>query len=104
MAAESDASGEVTNVGTGVQMSINRLAALCARGRVPIEHQPARQGDVKTSACDPSRARTLLGFAASVQPDEGIARYLDEIATHAAEVALLRDGRARMVSSCRMWG
>jgi UDP-glucose 4-epimerase len=84
MAAESDASGEVANVGTGVQMSINRLAALCARGRVPIEYQPARQGDVKISACDPSRARTLLGFTAGVQPDEGIARYLDEIAADAA--------------------
>jgi UDP-glucose 4-epimerase len=80
MAAESDASGEVVNVGTGVQMSINRLAAVCARGRVPIEYQPARQGDVKTSACDPSWARALLGFTARVQPDEGIARYLDEIA------------------------
>ena len=84
MAAESDVSGEVANVGTGVQMSINRLAALCARGRVPIEYQPARQGDVKISACDPSRARTLLGFTAGVQPDEGIARYLDEIAADAA--------------------
>ena len=79
MAAESDASAEVVNVGTGVQMSINRLAALCARGRVPIEHRAARQGDVRTSACDPSRARALLGFTASVQPDEGIARYLDQI-------------------------
>jgi UDP-glucose 4-epimerase len=79
MAAESDASAEVVNVGTGVQMSINRLAALCARGRVPIEHRAARQGDVRTSACDPSWARALLGFTAGVQPDEGIARYLDDI-------------------------
>jgi len=79
LAAGSDASAEVVNVGTGVQMSINRLAALCARGRVPIEHRAPRQGDVRTSACDPSRARALLGFTASVQPDEGIARYLDQI-------------------------
>ena len=71
---------DVVNVGTGTQLSIGRLAALCAGGRVPVEHRPARQGDVRHSACDPSRARALLGFTAAVPPEEGIARYLAGVA------------------------
>jgi UDP-glucose 4-epimerase len=75
LAAASDAI-DVVNVGTGVQMTINRLAELCARGRVAVEHKAPRLGDIRFSACDPSRARALLGFTAAVQPDEGIAAYL----------------------------
>jgi UDP-glucose 4-epimerase len=68
---------DVANVGTGAAMSINRLAELCSRGRVAIRREAARAGDVRHSAGDPSRARALIGFSASVAAEDGIAGYVD---------------------------
>ncbi len=65
-ASKREPMGEVVNVGAGDRVSVNTLAqrvieCLGAKGVTP-EHEPARQGDVRHSQADLSRARELLGY------------------------------------------
>jgi UDP-glucose 4-epimerase len=53
------------NVGTGVETSVNRLAAVLgeAAGRPPEIHRaPARLGEIQRSALDPGKAARELGW------------------------------------------
>lgn len=78
MALESDADGEVFNVGTGVGTSVEQIASLLiARirpGAVPIYEAP-HPGEVRYSIADISRIRTLLGF----RPQAVFAEQIPEI-------------------------
>jgi len=71
--------GVVLNIGTGVQTSTEELVATAARvtGR-PIATEPGahpgRDWDTAHWVCDPSAARTLLGWAPTVDLAEGLAR------------------------------
>jgi nucleoside-diphosphate-sugar epimerase len=71
------ASGEVINVATGGRISLNTLFTTI-RGLVdarvtPIYAAP-RQGDVKDSQADISKARRILGYEPIVSFEEGLAR------------------------------
>src|SRR5947207_4920768 len=66
-AAESArAVGQVINVGNGVRVTLNnlliRLKSLTGQHNIEAEYQDARQGDVRHSLADISRARDLLGY------------------------------------------
>ena len=79
-AALSDgASGAVVNIGTGTEITIDRLAqsvvAQCG-GRSVIERAPARAGEILRSVAAVGRARELLGFAAETGFDAGLAETL----------------------------
>ena len=71
--------GIVLNIGTGVQTSTEELVATAARvtGRpiatAPGAH-PGRDWDTADWVCDPSAARTMLGWAPTVDLAEGLAR------------------------------
>src|SRR5262249_57791763 len=60
--------GQVFNLGSGQQTSINRLAdlALAAFGRTRRDHDvcyaPGRPGELRRVAADTTRARTALGW------------------------------------------
>lgn len=63
------------NVGTGRAVSINRLLETLSRlvgWQPPIEHRPARTGDIRHSCADISRARTLLGYEPQRDLDAGL--------------------------------
>ena len=63
------------NVGTGVETSVNRLAAqlAAAAGRRPdIRHAPPRAGEILRSALDVSRAAQQLGWRPRVSLAEGL--------------------------------
>ena len=67
------------NVGAGRETSILELAdRLCALAGVAprITHGPAKPGEQRRSVLDATRARTLLGWRATVGLDEGLARTL----------------------------
>ena len=67
----------VVNIGTGAQSSVlDLLAALrAASGRdLPVEHRPARSGDIPTSQADVARAAWLLDWRPEVTLSEGLAR------------------------------
>lgn len=78
LAAESDAvgRGEVINIGSGVRVSVNRIAALIGG---PVEYVPARL-EPRDTLADISRARSLLGFEPEVSFEEGMAEVIGALA------------------------
>jgi nucleoside-diphosphate-sugar epimerase len=81
------AAGRVINVATGQRISINQLAAalgqLIGVADAPI-HVPPRQGDVRDSLADITRARHLLGYEPSVSFEEGLRRTVEWYRTETA--------------------
>lgn len=69
----------VFNVGTGVETSVNALAATlleAADADCPIMHQPARPGEQLRSVIDPSRADQVLGWKPAVPVIDGLSAVL----------------------------
>lgn len=63
------------NLGTGIETSINELAALLhriAESDAPIRHGPARPGEVRRSALDASLAAHALGWRAQTPLEVGL--------------------------------
>jgi UDP-glucose 4-epimerase len=73
--------GETINLGSGSEITINKLAQHVAKaaGRpcAPIVHESPRPGDVLRLFADTSRARQLLGFEPRVTLAQGLARLRD---------------------------
>jgi UDP-glucose 4-epimerase len=69
--------GEVFQVGTGRETTINELAAAVGRAterKLEIRHGPASQGDVRRNVSRVDKATDRLGFRASITIDEGLER------------------------------
>ncbi len=67
--------GQAFNVACGERITLLDLIATLNRliGReLPIEHSPARAGDVRHSLADIGKARDLLGYAPAVDVAEGL--------------------------------
>jgi UDP-glucose 4-epimerase len=81
LAANSTATDEVFNVASGVETSLNELAA--ALGRVmgvdlPPEYGPARKvNPVSRRLADTHKAAQMLGFRAEVSLEEGLEKLVD---------------------------
>ncbi len=75
LAAESDrvGAGEPINVGAGQEVSINHIADLFGG---PVVHTPPRGFDERFKRASVERAREVLGWAPTVNVDEGIRRLL----------------------------
>lgn len=69
LALESDVTGETIDIATGVQTSMNEIAALL---KVPVVYTDPRPGDAKTLVSDAKNAQRLLGFKASLTLAETI--------------------------------
>jgi UDP-glucose 4-epimerase len=48
-----------------------------AGASVPLEHAPARPGELQRSVLDPTRAKRELGFRAETSLDDGLAATWD---------------------------
>jgi len=71
--------GELVNVGTGVETSVNDLFATMARltrFKEPAQYAPARAGDLARSALDPSRIRQVLGWQPATPLEDGLRKAL----------------------------
>jgi nucleoside-diphosphate-sugar epimerase len=71
--------GQVLNVGTGVQTANEELVALAAEVtgreiRTAVGEHPGRAWDAASWVCDPSLARTLLGWEPALDLRAGLAR------------------------------
>jgi UDP-glucose 4-epimerase len=80
-ALASDVSDEVFNVATGVETSLNELAATLSRvmgvSRAP-EHRPERNvNPVSRRLASTEKARRMIGFTASVSLEEGLTRLVE---------------------------
>lgn len=70
--------GQVINLGTGTPTSVNQLRDLVldsfghTGGSYPVEYHPAQPGDIRVSAADIERARTLLGWTPEITTAEGM--------------------------------
>jgi UDP-glucose 4-epimerase len=67
--------GDVFNVGTGVETSVNRLHELCREisgAASPARHGPPRPGDARRSVLDVSRAAEALGWSPQIALREGL--------------------------------
>ncbi len=81
LAATSDATDAVYNVASGVETSLNELAAKLTRAmgsELPVERGPER-GVAKVSRrlADTRLAREEIGFEAEIDIDEGLRRLVD---------------------------
>jgi UDP-glucose 4-epimerase len=63
------------NIGTGVETSVIELARVlneAGGSPVPLDHAPARMGELARSAVDPSRAERAFGWKAEVSLQDGL--------------------------------
>jgi len=76
-------SGKTFNIGTGIQTSINKLAQvlieLTGKSRVKVTHADKREGDIRESYADISRAGKELGFKPEFSIYEGLKRLVKEV-------------------------
>jgi UDP-glucose 4-epimerase len=67
--------GELINVGSGVELSVNelygRLAEVAGARQAPV-HAAARPGELERIAVDPSKAREVLGWSPTTSLDDGL--------------------------------
>jgi UDP-glucose 4-epimerase len=71
--------GEIINIGTGVEVAINRLARTVlslAGSRSEIVYDAPRLGDIRRSVTTTDKARAQLGFAPKVGLSDGLAQTL----------------------------
>jgi len=74
------ASGEVINVATGGRISLNQLLQTMNRivgTSIEATYKEPREGDVRDSQADISKARRLLGYTPLVDLEAGLRRTLD---------------------------
>lgn len=76
VAARSDLSGEIMNVGSDGTYSVNRIAELLGGERV---HIPKRPGEPDCTWADISKIKSLLGWTPKVGLEEGVGILLDHI-------------------------
>ena len=77
LALESDVSGEVFQIATGVGTSILELAGMVqevAGKAVEVCHGPARRGDIRKNYSGVGKVRRVLGWEAQVALREGLAQ------------------------------
>jgi UDP-glucose 4-epimerase len=73
------ASGEVFNIGCGTAYSLNELVEILNRlldAEIEAAHTAPRPGDVERSWADVSRAGEVLGYAPTIDLEEGLRRTL----------------------------
>lgn len=76
LAAESDRSGEIFNLGSGNPQTVNRLVELIGGD---IVHVPKRPGEPDCTWADIRKARQLLGWEPTVSFEEGVATMMAHI-------------------------
>ncbi len=79
LTSESKASGEVFNIGSGIQINLNNLAELIIKitnkTNLKIKYKMQRNGDILHSYCDNNKAKEVLKFIPSYNPEEGLKDY-----------------------------
>ena len=80
LAAAERADGQLLNIGTGIETSVNHLydsMAAATGGPVEPVRGPERLGELKRSALSPTRAATELGWQCTTSLEEGLSTTLD---------------------------
>jgi nucleoside-diphosphate-sugar epimerase len=75
-----DAAGKVFNIGTAQSISLNRTLRLFRQlsgKQLEAKYEPPREGDIRDSLADISRAKEVLGYQPAVFFEEGLQRTYD---------------------------
>ena len=75
--------GEVINIGTGVETSVNQLyEAICkvCNLTTPATYQPARQGELERSCLNPRKAKKYLNWKSWTTIGEGVSQVVNHLA------------------------
>jgi UDP-glucose 4-epimerase len=78
-------SGDVFNIGTGTRISLNQTLELFRRisgNRLEAKYDPPREGDIRDSQADISKARESLGYEPTVLFEEGLERTFEWYRLH----------------------
>ncbi|GAF76465.1 unnamed protein product, partial [marine sediment metagenome] len=78
LAMDSDAVGEVFNVGTGVATTVQHVADLLRRAirpEAPVAYEAARSEELRYAVADITKARRLLGY----EPKRRLADHIGEV-------------------------
>jgi len=91
LAAEREnAIGEVFNIGSGIETSVNELCRLVLEltGREDLEPicKPPREGDIRRSWADISKARAVLGYEPEVSLRDGLIELIALVRSRAQHV------------------
>jgi UDP-glucose 4-epimerase len=73
-------SGQLINIGTGVETSVQQLYDTMAKltgFKQPAQYAPPRTGELARSALEPARAAKQLGWKPFTSLEEGVARTLE---------------------------
>lgn len=79
------APGAVFNVGTGTRVSLNQTLEQFQRisgKKLEVKYEPAREGDIRDSQADITKAREVLGYEPSVMFEEGLERTFEWYRVH----------------------
>jgi UDP-glucose 4-epimerase len=79
IAAESNVTNEIINIGTGKPQSVNYLAELIGGKDYPKVHLPKRPGEPDSTHADISKAKKLLKWKPEVSFEKGVKIMLDNI-------------------------
>lgn len=76
-----DSVGHVINAGTGLDVSINKLAEMICSDKTRIKHvsHPHQQSEIKRLVCDNIKAKKLLGWAPKTKLEDGIKKTYEWI-------------------------
>jgi len=80
LAAESDFTGEVFNIGGGMRISVNELIKVLediTEKSAKVVYVEKQKGDVKDTLADISKAKSKLGWKPKVKIKEGIERFVE---------------------------
>ncbi len=75
MKADKTGNGEVINIGTGKNYSINQIAAMISNNTVNI---PSRPGEIQDTLAEITKAKQLLGWEPTVSLEQGIEELKDK--------------------------
>ena len=75
-AMETQHVGEIFNVGSGINYSVNELAAFFPLEKIHIE---SRAGDANTTLADVEKIKSMLGWEPEISLDEGIKSMIQAI-------------------------
>jgi len=85
-------SGGVFNVGTGGRISLNQTLELLRRisgKKLAARYDPPREGDIRDSQADITKARECLGYEPTVGFEEGLQRTFEWYRLHHAKKAAM---------------
>lgn len=90
LACEAPNAAGVFNIGTGARISLNQTLDSLRRfsgKKLVAKYEPPREGDIRDSQADISKARELLGYEPTVLFEEGLKRTLGWYQLHHAKKA-----------------